>query len=139
MDRPSKFQFVGSSSSFLLRIIDISLVVFALLVIMRGYNVAFNKDYLLTLAGVLLLYSYIGESIGLYRSWRLGKFAHMCRLLIGVITICFLVIFAVLFLFKYTELYSRVVMVGWYSFTVVLLLSWRMCVREIKRGDAVKA
>ncbi|MDD8057639.1 undecaprenyl-phosphate glucose phosphotransferase [Shewanella metallivivens] len=133
MDRPSKFQFVGSSSSFLLRIIDMSLVVFALLVIMQGYNVAFNKDYLLTLSGVLLLFSYIGESVGLYRSWRLGKFAHMCRLLIGVITVCFLLIFTVMFLFKYTEIYSRVVMVGWYLFTVTLLLSWRLCVREIKR------
>ncbi|WP_445776332.1 undecaprenyl-phosphate glucose phosphotransferase [Shewanella sp.] len=133
MDRQSKFQFISSSSSFFIRIIDMSLVVFALLVIMQGYNVAFNKDYLLTLSGVLLLFSYIGESVGLYRSWRLGKFAHMCRLLIGIVTVCFFVIFTVLFLFKYTEIYSRVVMVGWYLFTVTLLLSWRLCVREIKR------
>lgn len=133
MDKPFKFQFVGSSSSFLLRFIDMSLIVFALLIIMQGYNVTLNKDYLLTLAGVLLLFSYIGESLGIYRSWRLGKFAHMCRLLIGVITICFLLIFTVMFLLKHTELYSRVIMVGWYFLTVALLFSWRMCVREIKR------
>ena len=133
MDSSAKFQFVGSNSSFLLRIIDMTLIVFSLLTILHGYDVIFNKDYLLALTSVLLLYSYIGESVGLYRSWRLGKFAHMCRLLLSLITICFLLIFTLLFLFKYTEFYSRVVMVGWYFFTLLLLLSWRMCVREIKR------
>ena len=65
MDNPSKFQFVGSPSSFLLRIIDMSLVVFALLVVMQGYHVEFSKDYLLVVAAVLLLFSYISELFGL--------------------------------------------------------------------------
>jgi putative colanic acid biosynthesis UDP-glucose lipid carrier transferase len=138
MDRPSKFQFVGSNSSFLLRIIDMSLVVIALLIIMQGYHVPFSKDYLLVVTGVLLLFSYISESLGLYRSWRLGKFTHMCRLLAAIVTICFLIIFTALFFFKYAELYSRVVMTGWYVLSVVMLLSWRLCVREIKRIRRIK-
>jgi len=132
MDNPSKFQFVGSPSSFLLRIIDMSLVVFALLVVMQGYHVEFSKDYLLVVAAVLLLFSYISELFGLYRSWRLGKFSHMCRLLFAVVTVCFLITFTALFFFKYAALYSRVVMIGWFSLSVFLLLSWRLCVREIK-------
>ncbi|MGP1719103.1 undecaprenyl-phosphate glucose phosphotransferase [Shewanella frigidimarina] len=138
MDRPSKFQFVGSNSSFLLRIIDMSLLIFSLLIIMHGYHVVFNKDYLLVVTGVLLSFSYITESFGLYRSWRLGKFSHMCRLLVAIVTICFLIILTILFFFKYAELYSRVVMTGWYILSVVMLLSWRLCVREIKRIRRIK-
>lgn len=133
MDSPSKLQFSRTHSSFILRITDMSLIVLSLLAIMQGYGVAFNKDYLLVLVGMLLLFSYIGESFGLYRSWRLGKFSNMCRLLVVILTLCFVLNFTVMFIFKYTELYSRVVMVGWYLVSVILLLSWRVCVRKIKR------
>jgi putative colanic acid biosynthesis UDP-glucose lipid carrier transferase len=133
MNKHSKFHFSSSSSSFFLRIVDITLILIACFIVMKGYHIQYSKDYLLVISGVLLFFSYFGESFGLYRSWRLGKFSHMCILLIAIITICFLLILTTLFLFKYTELYSRVVMVGWYLLTLVLLLSWRLCVREIKR------
>ncbi|WP_315903045.1 hypothetical protein [Shewanella phaeophyticola] len=94
---------------------------------------SFDKDYLLVLSGVLLLFSYLGESVGVYRSWRLGKFSLMCRLLVIVIALCFLIMLTVLFIFKYAELYSRVVMVGWFITSVIFLISWRLMVREIKR------
>lgn len=119
MDRPSQLQFSRTNSSFLLRIIDMTIIVLSLLVIMQGYKVAFDKDYLLVLVGILLLFSYISESFSLYRSWRLGKFSTMCRMLIAIIAICFLVMFTTLFLFKYAELYSRVVMMGWFVLSVV--------------------
>lgn len=138
MDSPSNFQFVDSKASFLFRMVDISLIIFSLLIITYGYGVFFSKDYLLVLAGLLLLFSYISESFGLYRSWRLGKFSNMCRLLVLIVTICFVLMVTTLFFFKYAELYSRVVMVGWYVLSVILLLSWRFCVREIKRIRRVK-
>lgn len=138
MDRPSQLQFSRTHSSFILRIIDMAIIVLSLLVIMQGYKVAFTKDYLLVLTGMLLMFSYISESFGLYRSWRLGKFSHMCRLLFAIIVICFLLVFTVLFLFKYTELYSRVVMIGWFILSVVSLVAWRMVVREIKRVRRMK-
>tara|TARA_R110000796_G_scaffold14444_18_gene47220 strand:+ start:9953 stop:11353 length:1401 start_codon:yes stop_codon:yes gene_type:complete len=133
MDKPSKFQFVGARSNFLLRIVDICIVSFALLIMMRGYNVSFNKDYLLALCGVLFFYSYTGESLGLYRSWRSGRFSTMCRLMFFTVTIAFLLMTLVLFLFKYSEVYSRFTIVGWYSLSVFVLVSWRYCVREVKR------
>ncbi|UJF23375.1 undecaprenyl-phosphate glucose phosphotransferase [Shewanella sp. OMA3-2] len=138
MDRPSQLQFSHTNSSFILRMLDITIIVLSLLVIMQGYKVAFNKDYLLVLAGVLLMFSYISESFGLYRSWRLGKFSHMCRMLIAIVVICFLLMFTVLFLFKYTELYSRVVMTGWFVLSVISLVAWRMVVREIKRVRRIR-
>ncbi|WP_434931616.1 undecaprenyl-phosphate glucose phosphotransferase [Shewanella sp. HL-SH5] len=133
MDRPSQLQFSRTNSSYMLRIIDMTIIVLSLLVIMQGYNVAFDKDYLLVLVGILLLFSYISESFSLYRSWRLGKFSTMCRLLVAIISICFLVMFTTLFLFKYAELYSRVVMTGWFVLSVLALVAWRIVVREIKR------
>ncbi|UCX04265.1 undecaprenyl-phosphate glucose phosphotransferase [Shewanella glacialimarina] len=138
MDRPSQLQFSRTNSSFILRMIDMTIIVCSLLLIMQGYKVAFNKDYLLVLAGVLLLFSYISESFSLYRSWRLGKFSNMCRVLVAVIVICFLLTFTTLFLFKYTELYSRVVMTGWFILSVVSLVAWRMVVREVKRVRRIR-
>ncbi|MGI2170508.1 undecaprenyl-phosphate glucose phosphotransferase [Shewanella sp. MF05960] len=133
MDSASSFQFVDSKSSFLPRLVDLTLIMLSLFMILHSYSVYFSKDYLLVLAGLLLLFSYFSESFGLYRSWRLGKFSHMCRMLITILTICYLLIVAFLFVMKYGELYSRVVVVGWYLVSVFLLLSWRLLLRKIKR------
>jgi putative colanic acid biosynthesis UDP-glucose lipid carrier transferase len=138
MDSPSKFQFVGSGSNFLLRVVDIFIMAVSLLIMMQGYSLVFNKDYLLVLIGVLFFYSYIGESLGLYRSWRLGRFSTMCRLVLVTVTFAFLLMTLVLFLFKYSEVYSRVAMAGWYILSLIVLLSWRYCVREIKRVRRAK-
>jgi putative colanic acid biosynthesis UDP-glucose lipid carrier transferase len=138
MDSPSKLQFVGARSNVLLRVIDIIIITVSLLIIMRGYNLAFDKDYLLVLVGVLFFYSYIGESFGLYRSWRLGRFSTICRLVLFNVTLAFLLMTLVLFLFKYSELYSRVAIAGWYLLSVVILIGWRYCVREVKRVRRAK-
>ncbi|MEH6462729.1 MAG: undecaprenyl-phosphate glucose phosphotransferase [Shewanella psychromarinicola] len=138
MDRSSKFQFVGARYNFLLRIIDIGIIYCALLIIMHGYNITFNKDYLLVLSGVLFFYSYIGESLGLYRSWRLGRFSTMSWLIFFNVTIAFLLMTLVLFLFKYSEVYSRFTMAAWYFLSVFALVSWRYCVREVKRVRRLK-
>ncbi|MEO3680735.1 undecaprenyl-phosphate glucose phosphotransferase [Shewanella vesiculosa] len=133
MDSQSKFQFVGVRSNFLLRVIDIIIITVSLMTIIRGYNLIFDKDYLLLLVGVLFFYSYIGESLGLYRSWRLGRFSTMCRLVFITVTIAFLLMTLVLFFFKYSEVYSRVTMAGWFFLSVFSLVSWRLVVREVKR------
>ncbi|MGK0270459.1 MAG: putative colanic acid biosynthesis UDP-glucose lipid carrier transferase [Cocleimonas sp.] len=138
MDSPSKLQFVGARSNVLLRVIDIIIITFSLLVIMRGYNLVFDKDYLLVLVGVLFFYSYIGESLGLYRSWRLGRFSTICRLVLFNVTLAFLLMTLVLFLFKYSEIYSRVTIAGWYLLSVIILIGWRFCVREVKRVRRAK-
>ena len=122
MDSPSRFQFVATRSNFLLRVTDIIIIAVSLLIMMRGYSLVFNKDYLLVLIGVLFFYSYIGESLGLYRSWRLGRFSTMCRLMLVTVTFAFLLMTLVLFLFKYSEVYSRVAMAGWYVLSLIILL-----------------
>ncbi|MEM5507129.1 undecaprenyl-phosphate glucose phosphotransferase [Shewanella frigidimarina] len=138
MDSPSKLQFVGARSNVLLRVIDIIIITVSLLIIMRGYNLVFDKDYLLVLVGVLFFYSYIGESLGLYRSWRLGRFSTICRLVLFNVTLAFLLMTLVLFLFKYSEIYSRVTIAGWYLLSVIILIGWRFCVREVKRVRRAK-
>jgi putative colanic acid biosynthesis UDP-glucose lipid carrier transferase len=138
MDSPSRFQFVAERSDFLLRVIDVVIIGVLLLIMMRGYNLVFNKDYLLVLIGVLFFYSYIGESLGLYRSWRLGCFSTMCQLVLVTVTVAFLLMTLVLFLFKYSEVYSRVTIVGWYGLSLIVLVSWRFFVREIKRVRRAK-
>jgi putative colanic acid biosynthesis UDP-glucose lipid carrier transferase len=138
MDSPSKLQFVGTRSNFLLRVIDIIIITVSLLIIMRGYSQVFDKDYLLVLIGVLFFYSYIGESLALYRSWRLGRFSTICRLVLFNITLAFLLMTLVLFLFKYSEIYSRVTIACWYLLSVIILIGWRFCVREVKRVRRAK-
>lgn len=133
MDSPSKLHFNRTHSSFILRIIDMAIIVLSLLVIMQGYKVAFTKDYLLVLTGMLLMFSYISESFGLYRSWRLGKFSSMCKLIIFVISMSFLLIILLMFLMKYAEAYSRVVIIGWFCLSLFLLVSLRLMIRQVKR------
>ncbi|MDO6774040.1 undecaprenyl-phosphate glucose phosphotransferase [Shewanella sp. 3_MG-2023] len=133
MESPSTLQFVGTRSSFLLRIFDIAIIAAALMIMMHSYNITFNKDYLLVLIGVLFFYSYIGESLGLYRSWRSGRFSTMCRIVSLDVTLAFVLMTLLLFVFKYSEVYSRVTVGGWYVLTLISLVSWRLCVREFKR------
>jgi putative colanic acid biosynthesis UDP-glucose lipid carrier transferase len=50
-----------------------------------------------------------------------------------LLAICFAGMISVLFLFKVSESFSRVVIVGWYGGSAVLMLSWRLVQRIIRK------
>lgn len=131
MDTSSLFK-IDSSTHFLYRIIDVFILATTLFLASHLYGVTFSRDYLLVLLSLVLLYAYIGESVALYRSWRVGRFSRMLMLLILVHSACFLLIFSLLFVLKEGATFSRVVLLGWYSSSLLALVSWRISAKHIK-------
>ncbi|MEZ8186317.1 undecaprenyl-phosphate glucose phosphotransferase [Shewanella sp. 5S214] len=131
MHKRSNF-YIGQSG-FLFRLLDLLALITTFFSMLFFYNLNVSLEYLLLLSCQLFLFSYISESFGLYRSWRLGKFSHMCILAVLTISISFMIIFMLLFLIKQGETYSRVVVFGWYSCALILLVGARYLIRQVKR------
>ncbi|MCL1143247.1 undecaprenyl-phosphate glucose phosphotransferase [Shewanella gaetbuli] len=131
MHKPSNFNY--NQSNFIQRLLDSALVILSFFIMLNVYNVPFNRDYFLLLVTYLFLFSYLSESVGVYRSWRLGKFSHMCRLVLFSLASAFLIMILIMFLMKYAETYSRVVLIGWFSLSTVSLITSRLIIRETKR------
>lgn len=120
------------AGSVLYRFIDYFIISASLLFVSYLYGVSFDKDYTLLLTLFMILYSYIGESLQLYRSWRVGKFTQMLYLLLLVQFLAFMLLISALFIFKLSETYSRVVVISWVTLSTCSLLSWRITARQIK-------
>lgn len=127
----STFQF-DNSSAFLYRLIDISILLASLLLVLYAYGQQFTKDYALVTLIILVCYSFVGESLQLYRSWRVGRFRRMLYLLIAVHALSFMSLTSVLFLFKQGASFSRVGIVGWYFVSLIALLGWRIVAKQMK-------
>lgn len=131
--KSSNFQSVGNGFAFLHRFFDISVFIAVLLVTCQIYGVPFDKNYLILLLAHIVGTSYIAEAIQLYRPWRINQFRNMLWLVCLLLAICFAGMISVLFLFKVSETFSRVVIVGWYGGSAVLMLSWRLVQRIIRK------
>lgn len=131
MNTSSLFK-VDSSTHFIYRLIDVFILGGSLLLAGYLYGVDFSRDYLLVLLSLVLVYAYVGESVALYRSWRVGRFSRMLMLVILVHSACFLLIFSLLFVLKEGATFSRVVLLGWYSSSLLALVSWRISAKHVK-------
>lgn len=125
------FQF-DNSSSFLYRFIDFFILLASLLLVLEAYGQRFTKDYALLTLIVLVCYSFLGESLQLYRSWRVGRFRRMLYMLILVHAVSFMSLTSALFLFKQGASFSRVGITGWYFLSLLALLGWRVMAKQIK-------
>ncbi|BBP44501.1 undecaprenyl-phosphate glucose phosphotransferase [Thiosulfativibrio zosterae] len=114
------------------RIIDITILVFSLIVAIGLYGVAFNKDYLLLLTLTLTIFFFLTEAMGLYRKLRLGKFAQRIMVIFASTTLTFLLATFALFLFKESETFSRVVHVIWFVLSLFGFIMWRVAYRHTK-------
>ena len=96
------------------------------------FSVPVTKDYWLLLISSLFVFTYIAESLQLYRSWRLGSFAQMLRLVFFVCLISFASLIALLFAVKQAETFSRLALFSWMLLAVASLITWRWCAKQIK-------
>lgn len=128
----STFQYRGHGSSVFYRLVDLLILSSLFLLGLQAYGVALNTKYALLLTVYLLCFSYLGESVALYRSWRVGRFSRMLLLAVVVHSLSFLFVLAMLFLFKQSEAFSRAVLIGWYVGSLVALLLWRSTAKAIK-------
>ncbi|WP_434938290.1 undecaprenyl-phosphate glucose phosphotransferase [Shewanella sp. HL-SH8] len=132
MDAQKTLNIVNDSYTFLYRLIDILIIIISFNASLFLYGVGFSKDYLLVLIFTLLVYSYLSESFQLYRSWRVGKFSRMIGSLFLVKLFSFFIVASSLFLLKESESFSRIVIVGWFSLSILMLMAWRFIAKWIK-------
>ncbi|GAA0542509.1 MAG: undecaprenyl-phosphate glucose phosphotransferase [Alteromonadaceae bacterium] len=128
----SIFRYEHSGSSVVYRLIDLMILVAVFLSCLYVYQVPFDKEYLLLLSASLAIYSYLAESVQLYRSWRAGRFSRMLVHVAVIHTVSFLLIVAGLFLLKEAETFSRLVLSTSYVAGLSVLILWRLVARAIK-------
>ncbi|KKO47056.1 capsular biosynthesis protein [Arsukibacterium ikkense] len=126
------FRYAGHASYVVYRLIDLIILTAVFIAGVKLYDVTLTSKYGLLLCAHMLCYSYLAESVQLYRSWRVGRFSRMLALLVFVHTLSFLLVLAALFVFKQSEAFSRAVLVGWYLGSICTLVLWRCCAKMVK-------
>ncbi|MBO1894950.1 undecaprenyl-phosphate glucose phosphotransferase [Shewanella sp. BF02_Schw] len=132
MDSRKTLDVEKDSYTFLYRLIDILIIIICFNAALLLYGAVFSKDYLIVLIFTLLVYSYLSESFQLYRSWRVGKFSRMISSLFLVKLFCFFIVASSLFLLKESETFSRIIIVGWFTLSIICLMTWRFLAKWIK-------
>tara|TARA_R110002050_G_scaffold167503_4_gene298366 strand:+ start:12437 stop:13837 length:1401 start_codon:yes stop_codon:yes gene_type:complete len=132
MDSQKTLDVEKDSYTFLYRLIDILIIIICFNAALLLYGAVFSKDYLIVLIFTLLVYSYLSESFQLYRSWRVGKFSRMISSLFLVKLFCFFIVASSLFLLKESETFSRIIIVGWFTLSIICLMTWRFLAKWIK-------
>ena len=122
----SRIKFGEEESGALYRIIDGIVITATLLVISLLYIGELSKFYCLTGLVSALLFVFIAEQIGLYRSH--SNFAQWgdLKLITSSWAQTILILLLVAFFAKWTEIYSRVVVTSWVLAAPALILSSRV-------------
>lgn len=131
--KSSHFEFADNGFAFIHRLLDISIFIGVLLLICQLHGVSFNKNYLILLLAHIAGTSYIAEALQLYRPWRVNQFRQMMWLVGLLLVICFAGLISALFVFKISDAFSRVVVLAWYFGSALLMLSWRLIFRMIRK------
>jgi putative colanic acid biosynthesis UDP-glucose lipid carrier transferase len=131
LERPRLSANEPAPSTF--RFLDTLLLVFTFLLITSVYDIVLNSDYWLLLTANLALFSYLAESLQLYKKLRLGKFTQRVMRLFAALTLTFLVVMSLLFLVKEADNYSRFLVISWYFASFFALFGWRVIYRALKR------
>lgn len=117
----------------LFRLADIAVIIFMLVMSMSIFNVQFNKDYLLLLIASLSLFTYLAQSVQLYRNLRLNRFTQQFLLIIAVLSLTSFLIITVIFLTHEGPNYSKPVITVWYFSSLIGFVGWRLAYRKVKR------
>ena len=123
----------GNSFAVLYRLLDLFVLVFVLLATARWYLPTVDQNYIVLLLAQVVAFSYVAEGFQLYRNWRDSKFSQSLWLVIVTLSISFVVILIALFLLKIGSDFSRFTIGIWYSVSLLLLLSWRIAIRSIRK------
>lgn len=132
MKSSSVFSLKTGGNHLATRLADILIILVSLVVASKLYGVQLNREYLMTLLVVLVVYSYVAEGVNLYRSWRAGKFREMVFAALLSLCLAFLGLLIFAFIFKFSEQLSRVTIGIWFSFSFVTLFLSRIALRVYK-------
>ncbi|WP_406828065.1 undecaprenyl-phosphate glucose phosphotransferase [Microbulbifer sp. ARAS458-1] len=112
------------------RLLDALLILGTLIVCCQYFEVAVSKDWMIAGLVASVSFTFMAESLNLYRSWRADSYLHM----FGITAISWLAVCVLLVLVSYFSktghTFSRLVVGFWYLGTFVLLSSWRYLFRQ---------
>lgn len=115
----------SNTFSSIYRLIDLSIICICLFSAAFFYNVQFNTSYLVVMLGSCMLFMYMAELFGVYKSWRIGHFSQMLKVVSAAWALTFLLVTFLTFALKHGEAFSRVTFAIWLATSSVLMVSWR--------------
>ena len=124
------FSFNENTYSFIYRLIDLSVLFGCFPLAAWLYGIPMEREYLIAPLVVSVAFSYIAESFGLYRSWRVGHFSDMVLSFFVCISIAFFIAVMIAFLLKQSEYFSRVTVVLWFLLSSLFSFLWRFMKRQ---------
>lgn len=114
----------SNTFSSIYRLIDLVIICTALFCSTYFYGVGFSNSYVIvTLAGCMM-FLYIAELFGVYRSWRIGHLSQMLGSVLAAWVLTFLFITFLTFAFKNSETFSRVTFAIWLATSSILMALW---------------
>lgn len=115
----------------LYRALDLIIIHFTLMVLCNLYVGSFPEQYLVLSFIATLSFAFIGETFGLYRSWRTTKTNRMLLYTTTVWLLTSFLFLMYLFFSKTSTDVSRVVIGSWFLIVWFVLLAWRTVFKYI--------
>jgi putative colanic acid biosynthesis UDP-glucose lipid carrier transferase len=103
----------SSGLAMLMRTLDAMIVVSGMYFSAIVYGLALNADYLLLITLAVLIFLFVSEVRGLYKSWRAGSVIEECKHVAVVWFIVLLLLMALGFLTKTSAEFSRAALAIW--------------------------
>ncbi|PIQ13865.1 MAG: undecaprenyl-phosphate glucose phosphotransferase [Hydrogenophilales bacterium CG18_big_fil_WC_8_21_14_2_50_58_12] len=92
-------------------------------------DVVWDSKRILAAAFAVVLFAFHAEFLGLYRSWRSSSFIDEIQTLLKVWLLTIFLLVTLAFITKTSEIFSRLVMMLWWTFAPVSLIAIRLIVR----------
>ena len=116
----------------LFRFIDMAILTSSLFVLLYLLGIKPTTEYWLILFAQLTLFSYVAETMQVYRTIRAGQFHLRIMLLTATTALSFLLLFGLAFLLKISESFSRLGISLWFIVSLAGFLGWRLVFRHFK-------
>lgn len=121
----------SSKLAFVFRVSDGVIIALTLLVALYVRGVPVTDQYLLSALLSIICFSFIVRRFGAYRSQRGVSFTQIVWPLILAWGITVFILIAVVYFFKASTEYSRIVIGAWFVIAPLALISWRLTVRVV--------
>ncbi|SON52792.1 undecaprenyl-phosphate glucose phosphotransferase [Vibrio tapetis] len=122
-----KINLHGSEHSILHRLVDVIVIILSHLICAKLYEGNIYNHHLIATCYAIILYMFMAETLGLYRSLRASSIREqILSLFTSWATVVALLLF-VSFFSKTSIQYSRIVSASWFALTPIIMVLWRVC------------
>lgn len=116
--------------SFVYRFLDLSCVMFSLVIVINSYNLNMTQDYIIVALTTLVVFLYIAEALHLYQTWRVGRFMTVLMTVFAVFTASFLMLVGIGIWLKNYFLFPSHIFNIWFLVAFVSCSTWRVVTHQ---------